>query len=128
MRSGFRFPKSTAVLMMIILAGIVLALEKARMIQASFSNGNAPLVPMEAAHLTFFPTLALLLVIFYAAWTGRLGNSFRAATFGRASTGCIGWGAEVSRSRKGQACCGVHCACKLRAAKERFANIHDFAR
>ncbi len=66
MRSGFRFPKSTAVLMMIILAGIVLALEKARVIQASFSNGNAPVVPMEAAHLTFFPTLALLLVIFYA--------------------------------------------------------------
>ena len=66
MRSGFRFPKATAVLMMIILAGIVLALEKARLIQASFSNGNPPVMPMEAAHLTFFPTLALLLVIFYA--------------------------------------------------------------
>ncbi|MGA2099768.1 MAG: hypothetical protein ABSG34_01635 [Candidatus Sulfotelmatobacter sp.] len=66
MRNEFRFPKSTAVLMMIILAGIVLALEKARTIQTSFSDGN-PVVPMEAAHLTFFPTLALLLVIFYAA-------------------------------------------------------------
>jgi hypothetical protein len=66
-RNEFRFPKATAVLMMIILAGIVLALEKARVIQESFSNGNPPVVPMEAAHLTFFPTLALLLVIFYAA-------------------------------------------------------------
>jgi len=28
---------------------------------------NPPLVPMEAAHLTFFPMVALLLVIFYAA-------------------------------------------------------------
>ncbi len=66
-RNEFRFPKATAVLMMIILGGIVLALEKARMIQASFSDGNQLLVPMEAAHLTFFPTLVLLLVIFYAA-------------------------------------------------------------
>ena len=66
MQNGFRFPKSTAVLMTIILAGIILALEKARVIQASFSNGNRPLVPMEAAHLTFFPTLVLLMAIFYA--------------------------------------------------------------
>ncbi len=66
MRNEFRFPKATAVLMMIILGGIVLALEKARTIQASFSGGNPLLVPMEAAHLTFFPTLVLLLVIFYA--------------------------------------------------------------
>lgn len=66
MQSGFRFPKSTPVLMTVILAGIILALEKARVIQTSFSHGNPPLVPMEAAHLTFFPTLALLLVIFYA--------------------------------------------------------------
>ena len=65
-RNEFRFPKATAVLMMIILAGIVLAMEKARVIQASYSGGN-PVVPLEAAHLTFFPTVAFLLVIFYAA-------------------------------------------------------------
>lgn len=66
MQSGFRFPKSTPVLMTVILAGIILALEKARVIQTSISHGNPPLVPMEAAHLTFFPTLALLMAIFYA--------------------------------------------------------------
>jgi hypothetical protein len=66
MHSEFRFPKATAVLMMIILAGIVVAIEKARVIQAAYSNGN-PVVPLEAAHLTFFPTVALLLVFFYAA-------------------------------------------------------------
>jgi|SRR5579871_1327730 len=66
MRNGFRFPKTTAVLMMIILAGIALAIEKARLIQATFSNGNPPVVPLETARFTFFPTLVLLLVIFYA--------------------------------------------------------------
>jgi hypothetical protein len=65
-RSEFRFPKATAVLMMIILAGIVVAIEKARVVQAAYSNGN-PVVPLEAARLTFFPTVALLLVFFYAA-------------------------------------------------------------
>ena len=66
MRNGFRFPKATAVLMMIILAGIAVAIEKARVIQAVYSHGNPPLVPLEAARFTFFPTLVLLLVIFYA--------------------------------------------------------------
>ena len=66
MRDGFRFPKSTAVLMMIILAGIAVALEKARGIQASYSHGDPPLVPLEAAHFTFIPTIALITAIFYA--------------------------------------------------------------
>jgi hypothetical protein len=66
-RSEFRFPKATAVLMMIILAGIVMAIEKARTIQTSYSNGHPPVVPLEVAHLTFFPTVALWLVTFYAA-------------------------------------------------------------
>jgi len=52
--------------MMIVLAGIALAIEKARVIQAVYSHGNPPLVPLEAARFTFFPTLVLLLVIFYA--------------------------------------------------------------
>jgi hypothetical protein len=65
-RSEFRFPKATAVLMVIILAGIVVAIEKARAIQAVYSQGT-PIVPLEAARLTFFPTVAFLLVIFYAA-------------------------------------------------------------
>ena len=128
MRNEFRFPKATAVLMMIILGGIVLALEKARTIQASFSGGNPLLVPMEAAHLTFFPTLVLLLVIFYAARTGRMGHSFRPATFGRASTGCIGWRAEVSRlAQRGQACSGVQCACKLRDRQGALRQPHDLS-
>ena len=66
MRTEFRFPKSTAVLMTLILAGIIVAMEKARVIQNSLSQGT-PLVPLEAAHFTFFPTIALLLVFFYAA-------------------------------------------------------------
>lgn len=75
MRDGFRFPKATAILMMIILAGIALAIEKARAIQAAYSNGN-PIVPLEAAHLTFFPTVVLLLVIFYAVGLAGWGILF----------------------------------------------------
>ena len=66
MRSQFRFPTATAVLMMIILAGTIVAIEKARAIQALYSNGH-PIVPLEAARFTFFPTVAFLLVFFYAA-------------------------------------------------------------
>ena len=66
MRDGFRFPKATAILMIIILAGVALAFEKARLIQAAYSDGNPALVPLEAARFTFFPTIALLLLIFYA--------------------------------------------------------------
>lgn len=66
MRNGFRFPKTTAVLMIVSLAGIALAIERGRAIQVSFSNGHPPVVPLEAARFTFFPTLLLLLVMFYA--------------------------------------------------------------
>jgi hypothetical protein len=66
MRDGFRFPKSTPVLMLFILGGIAIALEKARVIQAAYSQGNPPLVPLETTHLTFFPTVALMTAFFYA--------------------------------------------------------------
>jgi hypothetical protein len=42
---------------------------------------NPPLVPMEAAHFTFFPMVALLLV---SRGVGRLGDPVRAAPLGRA--------------------------------------------
>lgn len=61
MRTQFRFPKATAVLMTIILAGVVLAIERGEAIVASLAG------PMAPAHFTFLPTVALLLVIFYSA-------------------------------------------------------------
>jgi hypothetical protein len=42
MRSGFRFPKSTAALMAVILAGVALTIEKARPIVASAGEPDYP--------------------------------------------------------------------------------------
>jgi hypothetical protein len=67
MRSEFRFPKATTVLMVIILAGVVLAIEKAKAINASLPAINPQLGPIEPAHFTFFPTIALVFAFFYAA-------------------------------------------------------------
>jgi hypothetical protein len=67
MRSQFRFPKATTVLMVIILAGVVLAIEKAKAINASLSGVNPQLGPIEPAHFNFFPMIGLMFVFFYAA-------------------------------------------------------------
>ena len=67
MRSEFRFPKSTTMLMVIILAGVVLAIEKAKAIQASLPNLNPPIGPIRPATFTFFPTIALMFLFFYVA-------------------------------------------------------------
>jgi hypothetical protein len=71
MRSEFRFPKATAVLMTIILAGVVLAIERAEAISASLPRNNPPVGPIQPAHFTFLPTVALMLAAVYAA--GALG-------------------------------------------------------
>jgi hypothetical protein len=65
MRSEFRFPKSTPVLMALILAGTVLAIEKATAIRASVPDINPHVGPIQPAHFTFFPAL---LVIFAGAY------------------------------------------------------------
>ncbi len=67
MRSSFRFPKATAFLMTVILAGIVLAIEKAEAICASLPEVNPRLPPIQPAHFTFFPTVALMFLVVYIA-------------------------------------------------------------
>jgi hypothetical protein len=54
MRSGFRFPKSTAVLMTIILAGVVTAIEQAMSISASFPHGKALVPPIQPLRFALF--------------------------------------------------------------------------
>jgi hypothetical protein len=67
MRKGFRFPKTTAILMTIILAGVVLAIDQGEAISIAHAMpGSIPL-----PHFKFAPTVALLLAFFYAA--GLLG-------------------------------------------------------
>ena len=63
MRSGFRFPKSTAALMAVILAGVVLALEKARPIVAS--NGTPDYPDLIVGVVIIFLAACVLAV---AAW------------------------------------------------------------
>ena len=66
MRSEFRFPKSTTALMVIILAGVVLAIDKARAIEASLPYTHPAIGPIQPTQFTFFPTIALLFLCFYA--------------------------------------------------------------
>jgi hypothetical protein len=66
MRPEFRFPKATPVLMALILGGVVLAIEKARAIVFSLPHTNPPIAPIRPAEFTFFPTILLMFVFFYA--------------------------------------------------------------
>jgi hypothetical protein len=67
MRSEFRFPKSTAVLMVLILAGVILAIEKATAIQESLPYANPHLPPIQSSHFTLFPAMAVIFFSAYAA-------------------------------------------------------------
>ena len=67
MRSGFRFPKTTAFLMTVILAGVVLTIEKAESIRASVPYTNPPVGPIHQAHPTFLPTMVLMFLAVYVA-------------------------------------------------------------
>jgi hypothetical protein len=67
MHSEFRFPKTTAILMTVILAGILLAIEKAQAISASLPHSNPPVGPIQPWHLTFLPPVLLMFAFTYAA-------------------------------------------------------------
>ena len=61
MGSEFRFPKITVTLMTIILAGVVLAIEKATAIQASVPYSYQHVGPIQPAHFTFLPTMLAIM-------------------------------------------------------------------
>lgn len=67
MRTQFRFPKATPILMALILAGVVLAIQKGAAIQASLPDVNPPIGPIHQVEHGFLPVIVLLLVPFYAA-------------------------------------------------------------
>lgn len=66
MRTQFRFPKTTPILMTIILAGVVLAIRKAEAIQASLPDVNPAIGPIPAQH-GFLSDIGIWLLCFYAA-------------------------------------------------------------
>jgi hypothetical protein len=65
MRSGFRFPKSTAVLMAIILAGVLLAIEKAQSIVRSAAESDYP--DLVTGMVVIFVAACVLAAV---AWVG----------------------------------------------------------
>lgn len=67
MHNGFRFPKSTAVLMTIILAGVILAIRKGEAIAASLPNVSQPIAPIHSAPSYLLPGVIAGFIFFYAA-------------------------------------------------------------
>ena len=67
MQDGFRFPKATAILMSVILAGVVLAIRKGEAISASLPHVNPQIGPMQPTPSTLLPGAILGFAFFYAA-------------------------------------------------------------
>jgi len=67
MRTEFRFPKTTAVLMTIILAGVVMIIQRGEAIQQSLPYTNPPVGPIHPVHSTLLPGVVFGLAFFYAA-------------------------------------------------------------
>ncbi len=64
MRSNFRFPKTTAVLMIVIFAGVVLAIEKARAVAAAYPSGH-PYLPVQPGHTAFAQPIGIMFATVY---------------------------------------------------------------
>jgi hypothetical protein len=94
MRNGFRFPKTTAVLMTIILAGVIMAIRKGEAIAGSLPNVSPPLAPIRPVPSTLLPGVVAGVLLFYAA-------------------GLIGWGIVFALRRS-----GVHRLDEISAARK----------
>jgi hypothetical protein len=68
MRTEFRFPKATAVLMAIILGGVVLAIQKGEAISASLRDAvSPPIGPIHPVHSVLLGGIMIGLLLFYVA-------------------------------------------------------------
>src|SRR5579859_7833369 len=65
MRTQFRFPKTTPILMTIILAGVVLAIRKGQAIQASLPDVNPPIGPIHPAQHGLLSDIGIWQLSFY---------------------------------------------------------------
>jgi hypothetical protein len=71
MKSEYRFPKATVGLMMATLAGVMLAIEKARAISASVPHANPAVGPIHSMQATIVQTLLATLI--WAITAGAIG-------------------------------------------------------
>jgi hypothetical protein len=67
MHNGFRFPRTTAVLMTIILAGVIVAIRKGEAIEASLPHVSQPIAPIHSAPSYLLPGVVAGFLFFYAA-------------------------------------------------------------
>lgn len=67
MRNGFRFPKSTAVLMTLILLGVILAIREGEAIAYSLPHVNPQVPPIHPVPSILLSGLPLFFLFFYAA-------------------------------------------------------------
>jgi hypothetical protein len=67
MRSQFRFPKMTPVLMTIILAGVISAIQRGEAISYYFPNVTKTTAPLGPLHSNLLPGVIFGLAIFYIA-------------------------------------------------------------
>lgn len=67
MRNGFRFPKSTAVLMTLILLGVILAIRRGEAIAYSLPHVNEPVGPIHAVRSGLLSGIPWFFLSFYAA-------------------------------------------------------------
>jgi hypothetical protein len=67
MRNGFRFPKSTAVLMTVILLGVIVAIRKGEAIAYSLPQVSEPVGPIHPVHSGLLPPIPVFFLCFYAA-------------------------------------------------------------
>jgi hypothetical protein len=73
MRSEFRFPKATVGLMVVILAAVMLTIEKARAISLSIPHANPPVGPIQSTQAAILQILLATLV--WAIVSGAIGWS-----------------------------------------------------
>jgi hypothetical protein len=71
MKSEFRFPKATVGLMMVILAAVMLTIEKARAISASIPHANPAVGPIHPTQVMIVQ--ALLATLIWAIGAGAVG-------------------------------------------------------
>jgi hypothetical protein len=70
-RSEYRFPKATVGLMTVILAAVMMAIEKARAISLSVPHANPPVGPIQSVQATIVQPLLAILI--WAITAGAIG-------------------------------------------------------
>ena len=67
MRSEFRFPKATGILMTLILVAVIMAIEKAKAISASLPPTSTPVGPIQPEHLSTVTSFLVILALALSA-------------------------------------------------------------